>query len=187
MRPIYHIFDSPYDSHHISRQGTKKAVHIRLIECGRLFGRGGYLLSHFRSIIDVVRFNFSVRNGKRWSPHAIATLSSFAVSAVFLDSDLYKVKRVHRKRVPSFSFNLATIYRLTCPQPPYVCVVRRIKSEVLSWLLCRTTVLFTFLFWDVSQERVWAISIARLNALLRIHLRPIYVIVSDGPYVEILS
>ena len=35
---------------------------------------GGYLLSHFRSIIDVVRFNFSVRNGKRWSPHAIATL-----------------------------------------------------------------------------------------------------------------
>ena len=41
----------------------------------RADGRGGYLLSHFRSIIDVVRFNFSVRNGKRWSPHAMATLS----------------------------------------------------------------------------------------------------------------
>ena len=40
---------------------------------------GGYLLSHFRSIIDVVRFNFSVRNGKRWSPHAIATLVRFSV------------------------------------------------------------------------------------------------------------
>ena len=40
---------------------------------------GGYLLSHFRSIIDVVRFNFSVRNGKRWSPHAMATLVHFSV------------------------------------------------------------------------------------------------------------
>ena len=36
--------------------------------------KGGYLLSHFRSTIGVVRFNFSVRNGKRWSPHAITTL-----------------------------------------------------------------------------------------------------------------
>ena len=43
------------------------------------------------------------------------------------------------------------------------------------------------LFWDCSQERGWAISIARLNALLRVDLRPINVIVSDGPYVEILS
>ena len=40
--------------------------------------RGGYLLSHFRSTIGVVRFNFSVRNGKRWSPHAIATLVRFS-------------------------------------------------------------------------------------------------------------
>ena len=46
----------------------------------RADGRGGYLLSHFRSIIDVVRFNFSVRNGKRWSPHAMATLRLFAVA-----------------------------------------------------------------------------------------------------------
>ena len=43
------------------------------------FRRGGYLLSHFRSTIGVVRFNFSVRNGKRWSPHAIAALVSFYV------------------------------------------------------------------------------------------------------------
>ena len=35
---------------------------------------GGDLLSHFRSTIGAVRFNFSVRNGKRWSPHAITTL-----------------------------------------------------------------------------------------------------------------
>ena len=38
---------------------------------------GGYLLSHFRSTIGVVRLNFSVRNGKRWDPHAITTLVRF--------------------------------------------------------------------------------------------------------------
>ena len=35
---------------------------------------GGYLLSHFRSTIGVVRLNFSVRDGKRWDPHAMTTL-----------------------------------------------------------------------------------------------------------------
>ena len=34
---------------------------------------GDYLLSHFRSTIGVVRLNFSVRNGKRWNPHAVIT------------------------------------------------------------------------------------------------------------------
>ena len=48
---------------------------------------GGYLLFHFRSIIGVARFNFSVRNGKRWSPRAIATLVSSYTLAVS-----YKVK-----------------------------------------------------------------------------------------------
>ena len=43
----------------------------------RLLG-GSDLLSHFRSIIGAVRFNFSVRNGKRWNPHAITTLVSFS-------------------------------------------------------------------------------------------------------------
>ena len=38
---------------------------------------GDYLLSHFRSTIGVVRLNFSVRNGKRWDPHAIITWMSF--------------------------------------------------------------------------------------------------------------
>ena len=45
---------------------------------GQFGRRGGDLLSHFRSTIGVVRFNFSVRNGKRWSPHAIATLVQLA-------------------------------------------------------------------------------------------------------------
>ena len=34
---------------------------------------GSYLLSHKRSTIGVTRLNFSVRNGKRWNPCAIAT------------------------------------------------------------------------------------------------------------------
>ena len=38
------------------------------------FLSGGYLLSHLRSTIGAVRFNFSVRNGKRWSPDTITTL-----------------------------------------------------------------------------------------------------------------
>ena len=54
---------------------------------------GGYLLFHFRSIIGVARFNFSVRNGKRWSPRAIATLVSSFTLAVS-----YKVKSLTWKR-----------------------------------------------------------------------------------------
>ena len=37
------------------------------------FKNGGYLLSHLRSTIGVNGLNFSVRNGKRWNPAAIAT------------------------------------------------------------------------------------------------------------------
>ena len=57
------------------RQGHKKKARAS----GRMSGPrgGGYLLSHFRSIIGVARFNFSVRNGKRWSPCAVATLVPF--------------------------------------------------------------------------------------------------------------
>ena len=53
---------------------------------------GGYLLSHFRSTIGVVRFNFSVRNGKRWNPHAIATLV-FSFSAPASSADAVGVER----------------------------------------------------------------------------------------------
>ena len=42
---------------------------------------GDYLLSHFRSTIGVVRLNFSVRNGKRWDPHAIITLVSLSLAS----------------------------------------------------------------------------------------------------------
>ena len=40
---------------------------------------------------------------------------------------------------------------------------------------------------NLSPERVWVISIARLRALPPVDLQPIDVIVFDDPYVEILS
>ena len=49
---------------------------------------GGYLLSHFRSIIGVVRFNFSVRDGKRWIPDAIDHLNVFKKEYIGSESSL---------------------------------------------------------------------------------------------------
>ena len=51
----------------------KKAPQIVLWSA---FKDGGYLLSHLRSTIGVNGLNFSVRNGKRWNPAAIATWMS---------------------------------------------------------------------------------------------------------------
>ena len=56
----------------------KKGNAGRIKRFGRRSKGGGDLLSHFRSTIGAVRFNFSVRNGKRWSPHAIAALVSLS-------------------------------------------------------------------------------------------------------------
>ena len=53
----------------LSQTEQKKREKLKFLS----FLRGGYLLSHLRSTIGVVRFNFSVRDGKRWSPDAIAT------------------------------------------------------------------------------------------------------------------
>ena len=66
-----------YDRKNDIRPHKKKKPGHRLMSGLRI--GGGYLLSHFRSTIGVVRFNFSVRNGKRWSPDAIATLIRFSV------------------------------------------------------------------------------------------------------------
>ena len=58
----------------MSGELKKRAGQLAVV---RLLG-GSDLLSHFRSTIGAVRFNFSVRNGKRWIPHAITTLVSFS-------------------------------------------------------------------------------------------------------------
>ena len=56
---------------------NKKSLMNGWIHQALLVEGGGYLLSHFRSTIGVAGFNFSVRNGKRWSPRAMATLVFF--------------------------------------------------------------------------------------------------------------
>ena len=40
---------------------------------------GGNLLYRFRSTIGTMWFNFSVRNGKRWSPHVITALKGLTL------------------------------------------------------------------------------------------------------------
>ena len=120
---------------------------------------GGYLLSHFRSTIGVVRFNFSVRNGKRWIPHAITTLSFFVCSLR-----------------PSGHSGIRSGKRLQ----------EACRKEVL--IQGPKSLLFRcFLRGTTPEERVRAISNARLWTLLPLHLHPIYVIVCNVPNVEILS
>ena len=69
-----------YQSANFPRLGIKKRE--RQIALSLSVG-GGYLLFHFRSTIGVVRLNFSVRNGKRWDPHAITTLVRFQYARHF--------------------------------------------------------------------------------------------------------
>ena len=63
--------------------GIKRVRPGSVMLSGRALTGGGYLLSHFRSTIGVAGFNFSVRNGKRWSPRAIATLVRLSSCSVF--------------------------------------------------------------------------------------------------------
>ena len=65
--------------HYVRVIQTKAPLKMSL-QRGFLWIGGGYLLSHFRSTIGVAGFNFSVRNGKRWNPRAMAALVLFAVS-----------------------------------------------------------------------------------------------------------
>ena len=70
---------------------------------------GGYLLSHFRSTIGVVRLNFSVRNGKRWDPHAITTLlPSSPYGAYCMGRGCVAKKRNHRGNAPRENRSVAT-------------------------------------------------------------------------------
>ena len=108
---------------------------------------GGYLLSHFRSTIGVVRLNFSVRNGKRWSPHAITTLISSRNARSMSQSSLLSLFRPSRH---SFS-----------------CVLSFFSA---GWL----------------PESFRVISIARLNASPRLHLRPIDVLVLNDPQGDLI-
>ena len=66
----------------------------------------------------------------------------------------------------------------------FVALLLKLRSSFRGWLLAACAVCS---FGISFPERVWVISIARLRALPPVDLQPIYVIVFDGPYVEILS
>ena len=73
---------------------------------------------------------------------------------------------------------------MTLADPPEFAPGRAIGAPVRVCSLLTDYCLFGR---DLVPERVWAISIARLCALPRLHLRPIHVLVLNGPCVEILS
>ena len=87
-----------------SLQGAKKGSAFQL----SLLKGGDYLLFRFRSTIGVIRFNFSVRNGKRWSPYAFITLISFRHSLRCVVAS----KETRRKRK-----NLQRHFTLACQSP----------------------------------------------------------------------
>ena len=67
---------------------------------------------------------------------------------------------------PAYGNRLAFVFMAFCVQPA--------RWREAAWV-------------GLRQERVWVISIARLRTLPPVHLQPIYVVVCNDPYMEILS
>ena len=137
---------------------------------------GDYLLSHFRSTIGVVRLNFSVRNGKRWDPHAMTTLLPFQPKRrIGLCRGCDDLKRPSGERYYAKTFIAIPFLR---------------PSEYLS-----SPSLQLYLSANPSrhaprgsrQESFRVISTARLRTLPPVHLPPINVVVCNDPNKEILS
>ena len=103
----------------------------------RLLG-GSDLLSHFRSTIGAVRFNFSVRNGKRWNPHAITTLVSFSplcVRCVKVRSFLEVQNAVSRAVVP-LEASSVSFYSRPRLRSAFSCVKAWLRGFVLPLRCC---------------------------------------------------
>ena len=130
-----------------------------MISHRRLLEGGGYLLSRFRSTIGVIRFNFSVRNGKRWSPYAIFTLifslSPCAGSVLSLGKGVPEAGETSAK--PSHNRLWSVLFVFV--------------DELLHLFL---------------STELRAISTARLSASPHLHLRPIDVVVCDGPWRDLI-
>ena len=115
---------------------------------------GDDLLSHFRSTIGAVRLNFSVRNGKRWIPHAITTLVFFSVKPLFGGSSISwsvtdGLARLSKSSIRFLSF-------LASNRLPRSSGVRRLPRLGVLPLVCLSMGL-------LPQESFRAISTARLN------------------------
>ena len=93
--------------------GYKKSDCWRTVSVSNRCEGGGYLLSHFRSTIGVAGFNFSVRDGKRWSPRAMATLVVLSLYRFrfFASATQYKVGKAFLKTLT----NLFPSFRRVCP------------------------------------------------------------------------
>ena len=139
---------------------------------------GGYLLSHFRSTIGVVRFNFSVRNGKRWSPHAITTFRLSGVSPALARREAMPPSAAARgtvwlgTAVPALTRKTGT---MSGRGTPHSSAAAKRSGPRANWpgggALCLCSLM----------KRVRVISTARLRTLPPFHLPPIYVVVSDDP------
>ena len=145
-------------------QHTKKREATSLLT-SPLLG-GGYLLSHFRSTIGVVRLNFSVRDGKRWDPHAMTTLFLYLPAStahqVCRGCDILKKK-------PSGERSAGKILRLL--ESETSTGKNRSRPENACLVSSRLR----------AQESFRVISTARLRTLPPVHLPPIYVVVCNDP------
>ena len=137
---------------------------------------GGYLLSHFRSTIGVVRLNFSVRNGKRWDPHAMTTLFFCLfqpLPGIGLPGGCDDLKRPSGERS-----HAKTLPRLHCGSR--VLEPRFFSSNCMHCISLahrRRTSMRA----DCDRESFRVISTARLRTLPPVHLPPIYVVVCNDP------
>ena len=108
-----------------------------------------------------MRFNFSVRNGKRWNPHAVFTLVFFSPG--------------------SLRFQRRDARKGTSRKPASVPSPERLAAESIF----DTNPEIQFLFFSFPR-RLRAISTARLNMSPCLHLRPINVVVCDGPWRDLI-
>ena len=118
----------------MSGELKKRAGQLAVV---RLLG-GSDLLSHFRSTIGAVRFNFSVRNGKRWNPHAITTLVSFSplcVRCVKVRSFLEVQNAVSRAVVP-LEASSVSFYSRPRLRSAFSCVKAWLRGFVLPLRCC---------------------------------------------------
>ena len=122
----------------------------------------------------MVRLNFSVRNGKRWDPHAITTLLPFSPDGASSVPRLCCLKKkpsggtLRAKTFSRDSTDIRTV--LTSSQPVSACFVSLCRNRRTP--NCARGAL---------QENFRVISTARLRTLPPVHLPPINVVVFNDP------
>ena len=147
---------------------------------------GGYLLSHFRSTIGVVRLNFSVRNGKRWNPHAITTFVSFQTPNQWRCDGVNPSTGTRTQTDCAATGADAARFRrlLTIDSHERTRAVSRQRCFAFVCLLATANGFPRRR--GSRQESLRVISTARLNVSPRVHLPPIYVVVCNDPHGDLI-